>query len=638
MYFLNLVKTYINILNFKFTITFMVIILFPCIVFSQESIIPLSENVSLLKTTHSKKSALLKSSLTLPFFDDFSYASTNNIYPDQQLWKDKNVYVNHSFGYNPVSIGVATFDILNENGQIYDIAGNALTFGADTLTSQPINLLGSTIGDSIYLSFYYQPGGFGEFPDDKDSLIVEFFSAKTNIWQKVWGVPGNSKLTTSPPFQIAFIKLSNPAWIDSAFQFRFINKGSLNTTNVPKGMRTNSDIWNIDYVYMNKNRNYKDSSFNDIAISEPVGTFLKTYRSIPWKHYQNFFYKAINDVFYLSIFNHSESSASVEDKIIVTDAYFNVSDEPISTAIDISGRSFSSFQENCPILKSDASDSALFMIKASIVTNRYDRKQNDTVISYHEFKNYYAYDDGSAEYGYGLKGSNIIGAMVAYKFDTYQSDTLTAVDIYFNRSFDDENIAYFNLYIWNEQNKRPGDSIGGKVECKPNFTSTAGQFVRFYLQEPVVVPTTFYVGWQQIDETFLNIGYDRNSPNNDKIFYNLSGNPLDWTMSSLNQKGALMIRPVYRNYVETSVKKQFTTKWMVYPNPATNYIKLTTKQTEKIYPYYEIQITDLSGKLYLRKFINANEAIDIHSLTSGMYIIKVKTASGNLSVLKLVKQ
>jgi len=74
--------------------------------------------------------------LSLPFFDDFSY---DNVYPSSKLWLDKNVYVNNNFAKNPPTIGVATFDVLDENGQLYTDA-NEYSSIADYLTSKPIDL------------------------------------------------------------------------------------------------------------------------------------------------------------------------------------------------------------------------------------------------------------------------------------------------------------------------------------------------------------------------------------------------------------------------------------------------------------------------------------------------------------------
>jgi hypothetical protein len=49
----------------------------------------------------------------------------------------------------------------------------------------------------------------------------------------------------------------------------------------------------------------------------------------------------------------------------------------------------------------------------------------------------------------------------------------------------------------------------------------------------------FYVGWKQRSESFLNAGYDVNTPNAGKQFYWLNG---EWNQSQV--PGSIMIRPV----------------------------------------------------------------------------------------------
>ena len=127
--------------------------------------------------------------VTLPFFDDFSnYTGA----PKSSLWADRQAFVNNSYPMIPPSIGVVTLDALDENGLIYAHA-ETQPFGADTLTSNPIRLDYNNvfhrpmqIADSIYFSFYYQPGGasrsyppvewerIGDHPETGDSLVLEF--------------------------------------------------------------------------------------------------------------------------------------------------------------------------------------------------------------------------------------------------------------------------------------------------------------------------------------------------------------------------------------------------------------------------------------------------------------------------------
>ena len=97
---------------------------------AQEIILPLSENKTiqqnpLQKNNHKKTRA------TLPFIEDFSYEGP---YPDQNIWLDKQAFINNTMCQNPINRGVATLDGLNEFGRPYfkDQIASGL---ADSLTS-----------------------------------------------------------------------------------------------------------------------------------------------------------------------------------------------------------------------------------------------------------------------------------------------------------------------------------------------------------------------------------------------------------------------------------------------------------------------------------------------------------------------
>ena len=104
--------------------------------FSQEIVSDLISNSALSGSKEIIKEN--KSALSVPFIDDFS---NNSYYPDSNLWKDNSVFINRNYGVNPITIGVATFDGLNENGRAYNITLTGTdSENADTLTSQKIDL------------------------------------------------------------------------------------------------------------------------------------------------------------------------------------------------------------------------------------------------------------------------------------------------------------------------------------------------------------------------------------------------------------------------------------------------------------------------------------------------------------------
>ena len=75
---------------------------------------------------------------------------------------------------NPPTIGVATFDGLNKYGNPYN-SDESIDSIADHLTSRHIKLDSSATDTTIWLSFFYQPGGLVTIlQTHNDSLILEF--------------------------------------------------------------------------------------------------------------------------------------------------------------------------------------------------------------------------------------------------------------------------------------------------------------------------------------------------------------------------------------------------------------------------------------------------------------------------------
>ncbi len=66
-----------------------------------------------------KKSSSSQTSLSLPFFDDFSGKS---ILPDSKKWTDNYVFINNTYSDQQITQGVATFDALGNTGRLYETA------------------------------------------------------------------------------------------------------------------------------------------------------------------------------------------------------------------------------------------------------------------------------------------------------------------------------------------------------------------------------------------------------------------------------------------------------------------------------------------------------------------------------------
>ncbi|MGD0582493.1 MAG: T9SS type A sorting domain-containing protein [Bacteroidales bacterium] len=584
----------------------------------QEVVTGLFSNVrikSAWEKKNKKKSITFTDTLELPFFDDFSQ---EDIFPDPVRWQDDFVFINNTYSIKQRTQGVATFDALDNTGALYSSA-SSYGFEADHLTSQPINL-NYNPSDSIYLSFLYEPGGLGDRPELNDSLILQFFAPAESTWYSVWQTID----IYADTFKAVIIRIDDPRYLVKGFQFRFINYASLSQSSSDPSMMGNCDQWNVDYILLGKNRNHADTIATDVALTRPVRSVLKTYESVPWKQFRQFFLSEMGPYININYFNNDTIIRNVTRNFEISDVYkdslvyatsggaANIS--PLS-GVSYKGDLIYTFNSNNP-------DSALFRIKSYLTTDIFDPKQNDTIIYYQKFGNYYAFDDGTAEAGYGVNGLGSENAMVGYRYSVLAPDTLRAIQICFNESYQNSNYTTFNLMVWDDNSGIPGNVISSQDGMSVAQGPGLNGFQTYVLTNPVEVNGDYYVGWQQTSQTFLNAGFDFNTPNAGRQLYYLNGN---WNESQAN--GSIMIRPVFGPRIATTgivdIKAE-PQKLKFWPNPSADYITVETTG-EEIFNPPVVVITDLQGRELIRT-LNTGK-IDISSLPTGMYI--VVTYSGN---------
>jgi Secretion system C-terminal sorting domain len=602
---------------------------------------------------HSLKSSRLKSagSETL-FFDDFSYNFADTIiYPDTSKWVDADVYINSSYCVNPISIGVATFDALDKNGKLYPQALTSQHFIADRLTSKPLPLGSYLPKDSLYFSFYYQAGGLGEPPDQADSLVLMFFEPLLQKWDTIWKVPGDSV----KPFKRVDIPVTNPVYFQNGFQFRFYNFASMSLDNSVLGRNGNGNIWNLDYVQLIKGRSFDDTLLTDLAIDKPLYSPLRDFESIPWNHFilPNVYTIATQGGSLKLYVRNNDIVKRNTQRTYICEDLSNHSSFPLlsPSSTTLLPNIIDNFNDNLgnPLI-SDSKNSAIFKITAYIDSTAGEPRQNDTVVYYQVFKNYYAYDDGTAEWSYGLKGEGSASAMLAYKITGFKEDSLQAVSMHFNRSYNNENVKPFYLTVWSCGADGNPDQILYKKNkyftnedyYEPDTSAGFNYFHKYFLDTAILVPDTFFVGWTQMSETFLNVGfdinknvgYDASDPSKNRIYYNFQGTPDAWLPSS--QSGALMIRPLLGHYLppDVGIKNLTTDLPMIYPNPATDWLNI--KMPEKLTGSNTIvSIFDLTGKLEINSKLSG-QSINVSSLRPGMYLIRLQTNTGQVFNSKVI--
>ncbi|MBV6485144.1 MAG: hypothetical protein KFKLKKLM_01697 [Flavobacteriales bacterium] len=561
-----------------------------------------------------------KASLSLPFLDDFSQY---HFYPDGSKWADVNVFINTNYAVNPISYGVATFDGLDSTGYPYNFI-NPTSYGiADYLTSKPIDL--TTVVDSVYLSFYYQPKGMGNQPEAKDSLRLEFFRKSDSTWVRKWAVPG----AALAPFKLVMIPVDVQFQSDS-FQFRFKNYATLSG---------NVDHWNVDYVYLNDNRTFSDTALNDVALTRNYYNMLNGYSAMPWTHYMVDTLNNMSSVINVEYRNNHSSLYSVFYKYnIITDNGSGslIESYPTSTSFQpIIGYSslvepqavYSSPLNNFYFPTDDTAKTKVFQLKnffniSSGAVTDFNIK-NDTVVSYQVFSNYYSYDDGSAEAGYGIEG---VGAKLANQFTIKKSDTLVGIRIYFNPVTYNHSNKSFKLKIWSSLN--PEVLIYEQVDYYNPVYSFTNEFLNYNLTTPILLPAgTYYFGYENITSDFLTLGYDLNTNSKFNIFFNAEG---IWQNS--NYDGSLMLHPLFKYNdaiigVDEVENEKSTIK--IYPNPSQGIFYVKTSQA------IEAHVYDLLGNLVAHFPKQQHTSFNLNSLTNGVYFIHL-TGEKNSLVEKII--
>ncbi len=627
---------------------------------AQEIITPLQFNALVKEKSKTVSPVKTNISLTLPFVDDFSGQS---ILPDSMLWIDRYAFINSTYGINPPTKGFATLDAINDSGSVYADA-SAFQFIADYLTSQTIRLdsvysptvVPLLVKDSLYLSFYFSPSGgmgpaweaIGDAPEQDDSLVLEFYSATTATWNHVWASSGLSQQTlfdsSNCYFKRVMIPIKDSAlYFNNGFKFRFYNYASLSNNTIPS-WAGNVDQWNIDYVYINAHRTISDTLLNDIAFVEPAPSMLKTYSEMPWNQFKNNQTQELKDTLFMKEVNLNNILLLINYKYFVkdeTNALVHTWDGGSENILPYFPNGFHSYgNHSTPLVDfsfpTNASDSASFTIthimrKDNSINDA--RPQNDTNIFNQHFYNYFAYDDGTAENGYGL---NPAGAKLAYRFVLNQPDTLRAVQMYFNQTLGNVSQQQFYLVIWSNNGGVPGNVLYQKLITRPVYEYELNKYHTYALDNPIYVSGTFYVGWQQVTTDNLNLGFDRNTASQNNILYNTGGL---WANSFV--RGSLMIRPMLGKYFSIEGLADNSIKSIdvnIYPNPLTTGVLHLQLPEQTNLNNIKLQLYNSQQCLIMDQAFSST--VSLEHLPSGVYFINItddKSKRGSMKKLVIIR-
>ncbi|MCH3923735.1 MAG: T9SS type A sorting domain-containing protein [Bacteroidales bacterium] len=582
----------------------------------------------------------------LPFLDDFS-SYVGKVNP--QLWIGENCQVNVGFQVFPPTVGVVTLDAINRYGELYPQA-NTFSFTADTLSSVSIRLdsvrepIAKKLSakDSIYLSFFIQPGGgignmwqrIGSTPSAKDSIVLQFYSSSDSVWTSVWNMKGTYTDSIfskdSAYFHYVMIPITDNKYFNKDFRFRFYNYASLDS-NPSYDYVSNCDQWNLDYIYLNYNRSKNDTVFRDIAFVNPAPSMLKLYQSMPAKQYRE---SEMKDSINITIVNLYSDALNSTYKYDIIDKNNNIVN------------SYNGGFENIyPYIKTHSFQTSLnhsrplVSYKYSFDKNQWtyfdivhvvregvgqdSRHENDTIRFRQKFENYFAYDDGTAENGFGVEPIKNSNLAVGYFLN--EMDTLSAVDIYFNHTYQNANIKPFYICVWNAtSDSLPNEKLYMTEKLTP-IVDSLNKFIRYTLTEPVILPEgEFFISVQIKNKDYLNIGFDQNTDASNYTFANIS----NYWQKSFN-RGSVMIRP-YFGYKAVGLNDNVERKDIkIFPNPAKSYINIYGENNP------DVELYDIMGRRIKKEKGNK---VNVEEIKEGVYILRIKDRNNNYYNQKVVIQ
>ena len=466
-----------------------------------------------------------------------------------------------------------------------------------------------------------------------------FTTVADTVWTHVWSAAGQTleafmAENDGAYFKQVMIPVSDARFFTDHFYFRFYNYASIVNSSMPTS-RSNEDYWNIDIVYLNANRSATDTHLPMLTFSGQRPPFLKRYTSMPYRQYRVNPNSAIRESLYIDIANldnvQHEANYYYTVRQIGGNQHYTHSLEPVvvnpyhengyldcppygeSPACPYVGELFALNMWN---------DSVSYEIKHYVYDSACTPPLVDSMVYRQGFYNYFAYDDGIPELGFGVEPAN---GRFAVKFELADYDTIQGVQLLFNRTFNDANNKYFDIAVWKDENGKPGEMVYCLQNQRPQWTDKPYEFHYYRFDRTVALAGTFYIGIVQQTSGHINIGFDASNDNSQYNFINVNGT---WQQS--NQRGSLMIRPVVGPSYYIDVQENTETSLVhIYPNPASQVIRL-----EGQFENAQVAIHDLTGRKVLQTEYQSE--IVVNQLIDGLYFLNITTADGQVITQKFI--
>lgn len=500
---------------------------------------------------------IMEEPLSLPFWDDFSKPRI-----DSTKWISEGATQSFTVGNSAPTLGVVLLDGVDESGRPYSNIQFEQGF-TDRISSQPIDLsnIPPSESNTVFLSFFWQAGGKGEFPDLNDEISLQFLNPEgfwLTVWEKAGGLVAEQFFFTQEIIQV------DPEYHHEGFQFRFQIRGRSSGP---------FDSWLLDYVFVNKNRTPTDLISQDRALTELNARPFNKYTAIPLillqKNPDGFWNNTINEFKNLSsTFRAMEYSVEIResaDQTLIKSINSNTPFNPVPTAQE--RRSFTSnpiSEIPLPEVETDyelityliTGDDFLTVQEngQSVTYTEIDFRVNDTVRTNIPIRDFLAYDDGSVDYSAGI---NQRSGMLATRYEVDGPFFLKGISINFTNFTQIGRVI--DLTVWTDLDEDP-------VYVKEVFIPEKidlNEFAYFELDQNISLDGTFYIGFSQFTNDFVYVGLDKTYDNGQEIFFNVVG---AWVQNETVQ-GSLMMRPHLTLTAPVEIDEDGSIPSKVYPNP-----------------------------------------------------------------------
>lgn len=469
-----------------------------------------------------------------------------------------------------------------------------------------------------------------------------FTTAADTTWYHVWSTPGQTlqafmEENEGQYFKQVMIPIRDLRYYTDHFYIRFYNYASIENSNNPAN-RSNQDQWNIDFVYLNQGRTMNDLFYPMLTFSGKRPSFLNKYQAIPYRQYRVSPSTAVRESLELDICNLDNVAHEANYYYTVQQVggsqYYKGDVNPtiVEPYIESGFLACPPTGESpaCPYVDqlfalSFAYDSVSYEIKHYIYDSTCTPPLLDSMVYRQGLYNYYAYDDGIPEMGYGVVPA---GGCFAVRFDLSEFDTICGVQLLFNHTLKNANDKYFDIVVWKDENGRPGEEIYRMTNQRPQWEDQIYRFHYYRFDEIVTLTSNFFIGLVQQSANLINIGFDASNDNSENTYYNTNGS---WQPTEMH--GTLMIRPVIGSsyFVGVNEFENASETVQLYPNPASNLLHVKVSDKTKI---IQTCLYDLTGRCVWKEAFT--ETIPVGHLNNGLYFISLTTEQGQIINQKIL--